>query len=46
MKRFGNLKAGSVFGILHPETAVSISGFGFQKKKKKFDLKNLIFFSN
>jgi len=31
MQRFGNLKVGSVFDFLHPETAVSVSDFGFQK---------------
>jgi len=33
MQRFGNLKVGVVFGFLHPETAFSVSVFGFQKKK-------------
>jgi len=32
MQQFGNLKVGLVFGFLHPETAVSVSIFGFQKK--------------
>jgi len=34
MQRFVNLKVGSVFGILHPETAISILVFNFQNKKK------------
>jgi len=29
MRRYGNLRVGSVFGIFQPETAVSV--FGFQK---------------
>jgi len=33
MERFGNLKVGSVFGIFHPETAVLVLVFSFQKKK-------------
>jgi len=37
MQRSGNLKGGSVFGFLHPETAVSV----FQNKKNK---KYLYFF--
>jgi len=32
MQRFGNLKVGSVFGFLHPKTAVSISVSIFKKK--------------
>jgi len=40
MQRFGNLKVGSVFGFFHPETVVSFSVFGFQKKKNN----NIFFF--
>jgi len=29
MQRFVNLKVGSVFGSLHPETAVLVSVYGF-----------------
>jgi len=32
MQRFGNMKVGSVFGFLHPETAVSVSVLNFQKQ--------------
>jgi len=35
MKRFGNLKVGSVLGFFYPKTAVLI--FGLKKKKKKFN---------
>jgi len=40
MQRFGNLKGGSVFSFLHPETAVWVSVF--QKKKFFF----FFFFEN
>jgi len=43
MQRFGNLKVGSVFGILHPKFSV----FCFQKRKKEdFYLFFIYFFQN
>jgi len=35
MQRFGNLKVSSVFGFLHPETAVSVFGFPKNIEDKK-----------
>jgi len=35
MQQFGNLKVGSVFSFLHPETAVSV----FEKKRKSVSFK-------
>jgi len=42
MQRFGNLKVGSVFGFIYPETAISISIFHFPRKKKNifFEIEN------
>jgi len=39
MQRFGNLQVGSVFGLLHPETAVSVSSF-----QKRYIYSSIYFF--